>query len=165
MLPRASRAAPLAALGVVALAPPPPPPPPLEAWVRDPTLHSRMGVTFVALLDRVWLLAKHHEHREGICAVLRQELLDGRHVCTTGRFTRVINALSGFVDGVGVGVSESEQLQNAVVAALDAAAKATGGAGHGDAFAAKARELVRATLVELKVPEAQWDAWLDAVEA
>jgi len=136
--------------------------PPLAAWVRDPTLHSRMGVTFGTLLDRVWLIAKTHAARQEICAVLRQELLDGRRVCTTGRFVRVINALSGFVDGVTVGVSDAEQLQHRVVAAMNEARKATHEE-EGDAFAAKARELVRAVLQEMDVPAAEWDAWLNAI--
>ena len=53
-------------------------------------------------------------HKTELCDVLRSEIVAGHSLCFTGRFTRVLNTFSGFVDGISVGVSDNEQLQSRV---------------------------------------------------
>lgn len=124
----------------------------VREWCLDPTLHSVHGVTFNRLLSQVWAIIQDHEHREALEGVLKEDLEASAGVCFTGRFSRVLNTLTGFVDQVQVGISKSEQLQNQVAAAVR-----KGGP------AAELRKTVEAILKDHQVPEAEWSAWLDAL--
>jgi len=42
---------------------------------------------------------------------LTEELTDGDCKCLTGKMTRMVNALTGFVDGISIGISENAQIQ------------------------------------------------------
>jgi len=42
---------------------------------------------------------------------LVEELTDGDCKCLTGKMTRMVNALTGFVDGISIGISENAQIQ------------------------------------------------------
>lgn len=88
-----------------------------SAWNRilaschDKTVHSEHAMSFRYLLYLVWRIARSHEHRDEMCVVLRQEIEDGWGYCFTGRFSRVANALAGFIEGVHIGISNKEQMQ------------------------------------------------------
>lgn len=119
---------------------------PVRAWCRDDLVHGEHGVTFDELLRMVWTVVRDLQR------VLRDELRASVGHCFTGRCSRVVNALTGFVEGVGVGVSEKEQMQSRI-----AALAAKGGDGLRDAAAA--------VLDEFGVTDpAERGAWLDALE-
>lgn len=108
---------------------------------------------FKELFCAAMAVVREHPQRQLLLDRLREELGEGIGYCLQGNMARLVNAFSGIVDGVRVGVSAREQLQAAM------AAIAAGGGATGEK-AAKAR----ATLRELEVPEAEWAAWLDAFE-
>ncbi len=56
--------------------------------------------------------------RTHIATVIKQEIIDGMNYCFTGRVTRLVNSLTGFIDGINIGISENEQINNAVIAAI-----------------------------------------------
>jgi hypothetical protein len=80
-------------------------------------------------------------------------------VCFTGRFTRTLNALTGFIEEVQIGISSGEQMQNQITMAIKRWKDKLG-----DDFQPKAREEVRGILNEFKISEAEQEAWLDAIE-
>ena len=124
----------------------------------DNTVHSRFGVTFAEVLERVWAITQNHEHRNTMEDVLWEEIASGVGYCFTGRFSRLVNALSGFVEEVSVGISEREQISDAVITCLR---KCKEKAGEGYVLVAKDR--VQALLKEYDVAEGEHDAWLDAI--
>ncbi len=90
----------------------------IESWCNVDQIHSTHGITFKELLKHVWEIIKDNEHRVALEEILFQELNAARGVCFTGRFNRVINVLSGFVDQVHVGISSKEQMQNQIIMAI-----------------------------------------------
>jgi hypothetical protein len=72
------------------------------------------SITYPALLSTAWALASDLDARNGGTDVRRrlwQEIKEGTEMCFTGRVSRVVNAFSGFVEGVAIGISQREQLQ------------------------------------------------------
>jgi hypothetical protein len=47
--------------------------------------------------------------------VIIDEIHDGAHTCLTGKISRIVNALNGFVPGVGTGLSKTEEVANSIV--------------------------------------------------
>jgi hypothetical protein len=90
----------------------------LFAAVEDVHGGSFCGLSFGELLSSVWAVIQGHEHAEELSRRLREELFEGRGMCFTGRATRLLNALQGFVDGVHVGVSKREAMQARITAIL-----------------------------------------------
>ena len=83
----------------------------LEEWCECRDIHSMHGIIFEDVLRRVVRIAHTHKDAETIRDILKDELLASEGLCFTGRFSRVVNVLVGFVDGICVSISEREQLQ------------------------------------------------------
>jgi hypothetical protein len=133
--------------------------PPIRYWCLSNDIHSSFGITYKSLLKQVWAIIQDQEHKEELIDVLCQELDASEGVCFTGRFTRTLNALSGFIDEVQIGISPGEQMQNQITMAIKRWKDKLG-----DDFQSKAREEVRSILNEFKVAEADQEVWLDAIE-
>jgi hypothetical protein len=110
-------------------------------------------------LKQVWAIIQDHEHKEAMKEVLFQEINDARGVCFTGRFTRTLNALTGFIEEVKIGINSREQMQNQIAMAVKKAKEKLG-----DDFQVEARANVKKILAEFEVPEVEHEAWLDAIE-
>jgi hypothetical protein len=121
----------------------------IKYWCSDSTIHSNYGVTFGQLLRRVWEIIQEHEHKEVMKSVLKEELIASMGLCFTGRFTRVINSLSGFVEEVSIGISSREQMQNQIAAAIKRS---------------NPHEEVKRILKEHGVNESEWQPWLDVID-
>jgi hypothetical protein len=132
---------------------------PLEAWCLDNSVHSIHGVTYNTLLGKIWGIIMDHEHKEAMKEVLFDELKSSIGVCFTGRFTRAINSLTGFVDAVKIGINSKEQMHNQIAMAINKAKKK-----YGATFQEEARKDVKIILTEFEVPGEEHDAWLDAIE-
>lgn len=88
----------------------------VDRWCVDATVHTRHSITLRELLRLVWRVVRSHTSRDELLAVLADEIHAGAHLCFTGRFSRVLNTLTGFVDGVAVQISDAEQLQGRIAA-------------------------------------------------
>jgi hypothetical protein len=128
--------------------------PPFEQWCADNTIHSIYGITFNILLQHVWSIIRNHKDRHVLEKILIDELNTSIGYCFTGRFTRIINTLCGFVEEINIGVNSKEQMQNQIVMAVKKYA--------GDRVAQK--ENVKLILKEHNVEETEWSAWLEAIE-
>jgi hypothetical protein len=67
--------------------------------------------------------------------------------------------LTGFIEEVQIGISSGEQMQNQITMTIKRWKDKLG-----DDFQPKAREEVRGILNEVKISEAEQEAWLDAIE-
>ena len=63
----------------------------------------------------VYLIAVHHEHKNEIFSILQSEIIDGIDMCFTGRISRLVNALNGFIDGINVGIGRNEEISNSLL--------------------------------------------------
>ena len=149
----------------------------LTDWCTDLTIHSAEGITFYTLLERVWTIVKHHDEHKELEKVLKAEIDDAEKMCFTGRFTRIINCLCGFVEGIQVGISLREQLQIKVgkiareISAMEVPATQKGDDGEEQEIDPEKFKLqaavkrVEDVLDELSiVDQAERNEWLSAVE-
>jgi len=80
----------------------------------DNTVHSMHSMTMKEIIKRVWTiiaLQPDPEKKKCMAKVFRDELYEGRGLCFTGRFTRVVNSLCGLVDGIRIEIAPMERLQ------------------------------------------------------
>jgi Leucine-rich repeat (LRR) protein len=112
------------------------------------------GATLYDLLERAFVVASLHQHSTELFSRVEQEVLDARNVCFTGRASRIINAFSGFVDGVHVRISPRAELHsriNVVMAKRDRASARV-----------ELKELLER--FEGEMPDEERDAWMQAFD-
>ena len=83
----------------------------IQNWFASKEIHSLHQITFAQLFEKVVRVIIHHEHKEGLIERLREELTEALGMCFTGRMNRLVNSLSGIVDGIKVSFSIEEQIQ------------------------------------------------------
>ncbi len=133
-----------------------------HAWFVENSVHSTHGITLYTLLSHVWAIITSHKEKAELCKILKDEMQAGHGVCFTGRFTRVVNSLCGFVPGVSVGISIKEQFQTQLIQLIDNHREKYGEKDYVAPALAATREL----LDEFDIKdETERGAWLDAVES
>jgi hypothetical protein len=133
--------------------------PPIREWCESNAIHSQFGVTYKTLLKKVWEIIQDHEYRETMEEVLFQELNDSKNVCFTGRFTRTLNTLTGFIEQVQIGINSREQMGNQIMMVIKKSKEK-----FGDDFKVEAEKEVKKILAEFEVPETEHGVWLDAID-
>ena len=83
----------------------------IEDWFNSTEIHSLHQITFATLFEKVVRIIIHHEHKECLIERLREELTEAMGMCFTGRMNRLVNSLSGIVEGIKVSFSIEEQIQ------------------------------------------------------
>jgi len=83
----------------------------IHDWFASTEIHSLHQITFATLFEKIVRIIIHHEHKEGLIERLREELTEAIGLCFTGRMNRLVNSLSGIVEGVKVSFSIEEQIQ------------------------------------------------------
>jgi len=83
----------------------------IQNWFASGEIHSLHQITFAQLFEKVVRIIIHHEHKEGLIERLREELTEAMGLCFTGRMNRLVNSLSGIVEGIKVSFSIEEQIQ------------------------------------------------------
>jgi hypothetical protein len=119
--------------------------------------HPQHGVAFSDLLVRVHAIASRHEHSATVLQILRDEVEAGLETCLTGLMSRMVGALSGFVDGVKVTISSREELSNAVLVVRRSGAARYG---NSDAYLTEVTPVVLQLLEDFCVPEPEHESWL-----
>ena len=76
----------------------------------DPTIHSVLCVTWGEVFDRVWNRIQKSSHRNDLIQRLKEEMIESNGMCFTGRFTRLVNVLSGFFDDIQLRISDEDQI-------------------------------------------------------
>ncbi len=86
----------------------------IKLILNDTSVHSITRVTYKKLLERVWQLIKHHEMKRDLIERLKTEVEESLGYCFTGRINRLVNSLTGIVDGIGITISTKEEVQNEI---------------------------------------------------
>lgn len=78
--------------------------------------HTTLGITFGDLLAGVWekIISLKPEYQIEVKKIMceEMELSDGK--CFTGKISRLVSCLHGFIKGVEIGISKSEQISNII---------------------------------------------------
>lgn len=88
----------------------------LETNCKSPTINMSTSLTYLQTFQLIWtILCYKHQQKEivlkDVCERIAVELLDGKDMCFTGKYNRLINSMVGIIEGVQVGFSTQEQLQ------------------------------------------------------
>ena len=86
----------------------------INNMISDISIQSKMHITYNDLLERIWQLIKNHSEKNNLIERLKTEIHDSYLYCFTGRINRLINSLTGFIEGVGITISEKEEVQNEI---------------------------------------------------
>ena len=92
---------------------------------------------------------------------MKDELNASWGVWFTGRFSRIVNVLNGFIDGVEIGISKPEQMQNQIAQVVKKSCKSSEKIKEGEG-----EKEIAAILDDFgEHNEIIRDSWLDAVDA
>ncbi len=83
----------------------------IELNLNDKSIHSIHKVTYGELLEKIWFLIEKHPERKNIYQRLKTEIGESIGYCFTGKINRLVNVMSGYLEGIKVGLSEEEEMQ------------------------------------------------------
>jgi len=81
-------------------------------WIDIKDVHSIHLITFEELLCHVW---KFISDNQELVKVFNDNMNDSMCLCFTGRITRLVSTLDGFVDGVRLEISDNQQIGAIIV--------------------------------------------------
>ena len=143
----------------------------LDSWVDIKTTIGTSSRTLSDLLERAYSIAEKHEDSDVIFERLSQELIDGQDMCFTGRISRIVNAFVGFVEGVEIRVSDRAELHARIDVILRKKSRAkkesgvnTHESGVNTHESGVYKEFLTLISSHCDMPEAEFDAWLEAYE-
>ena len=113
---------------------------------------NNKSCTMSQILERIWAHAKNDKNKDSIIANLFIQMREGIPVCFVGKYTRLLNTLSSFIDEVKTDIPVNTRITNRII---DLKNKDT-----------SKEEIVAditALMKELNVPEEDQEPWLDAV--
>lgn len=124
----------------------------IKRWYKVRTCRTEGDFLYKRTLDGLWSKMKTSALHKELELRLWQEMEDSLGMCCDGHISRLTNVLCGFDDAFAPQLSVAEQLQNrmAVIAGME------GG------IILKVAEAI-AAFKELKVPQEEWEAWVDAL--
>jgi len=124
----------------------------VKRWYRTQTCRMEGDFLYKRTLDGLWAKIKTSPLRKELEIRLWQEMVDSLGMCGDGHISRLTNVLCGFDEAFAPQLSAAEQLQNrmAVIAGME-----------GGIILQVAEAM--AAFKELKVPQEEWEAWVDAL--
>ena len=124
----------------------------IKRWYKVGTCRMEGDFLYKRTLDGLWSKMKTSALRKELELRLWQEMEDSLGMCCDGHISRLTNVLSGFDDAFAPQLSLAEQLQNrmAVIAGME-----------GGIILQVAEAM--AAFKELKLPQEEWEAWVDAL--
>lgn len=124
----------------------------VKRWYRVSSCRTDGDYLYKRTLDGLWAKIKSSSERQELEIRLWQEMIDSLGMCCDGHISRLTNVLSGFDEAFAPQLSPAELLQNrmAVISGME-----------GGIILQVAEALT--AFKELKVPQDQWEAWIDAL--
>lgn len=123
--------------------------------------HSIYKVTYKELFEKVYTIIQENPNKDTLINIFIDEIKDGIDTCFTGQMTRLVNSLNGFVPGVNVTMSKTEELSNSIVALRNKYALMYGQ--NTDNYIQETIPAVWQLLEDMCVPEVEHDIWLEYV--
>jgi hypothetical protein len=109
------------------------------------------------ILERVYVFIKlqNVNSQKELFNILGTEIIETKELCFTGKFSRLINVLSGFVPQINIGISEQEELNDRIIVLIKN--KNQNKNVENDNLKNEVLEL----LIEYNIPEFNWSEYLD----
>lgn len=120
-------------------------------YCSDEDIYDYGPGIYARVCDSVWQYIKNSPSKQDLCKIFVEEMEDNVGMCAQGNLTRLCNVLTGYMEGVGIVESTSEQLQRRMALLMDV-----------EDPSSRVHQ-GRALLEELHIPNAEWNAWLEAL--
>lgn len=121
-------------------------------YYSDEKIYNLKAPTYRLVLDGIWhyVLSQKEDVKKDILSRMSQELEDNIGMCAQGNLSRLINILSGFMSDLKQEYKESLQDKMSKISKIKD----------------KGTRIKKATeiLKKDKIPEDQWNAWLEAMD-
>jgi hypothetical protein len=124
----------------------------IDKYSRDDDVYELGNGIYGKVLDSVWQYISKSADKDQLCYILKQELQDNVGMCAQGNLSRLCNALSGYMDGIGPQESVSERLGRELPTLLEIEDEM------------ERINLAKRLLNEVQLPTDEWDVWLDALK-
>lgn len=137
----------------------------LEIFNNYTEIHSLSECKISDILERIYVLINLQEDlnsKNTLFNILETEIIEIRDLCFTGKFSRLINVLSGFVPEINIGISEQEELNDRIIVLINSRIYAPPlriayNLDENNILKKKVIEL----LIEYNIPEINWSDYLD----
>lgn len=124
--------------------------------------HSGHNIGYKKLFEQVYAIILNSQFKEDLLKIFVQELEDtADNTCLTGKITRLVNVLNGFVLDINVGISKTEELSNSIIVLRNKYAKMY--MNETDKYIAELVPVVWQMLEDNCVPENEHEVWLEYV--
>jgi len=120
-------------------------------YLSDDMIYEYQKGIYGMTIDRVWQFIVKSEHRLDLMKILRNELNDNVGMCAQGNLSRIVNVLCGYLEGLKQEETTAEILGREFPKLMEIEDKET--------RLEKGKEL----LASNKVPEQNWNEWLEAL--
>jgi hypothetical protein len=125
----------------------------LTQYYYEPIKIYEIERAYPRALDGIWAFISRHKEKKELCERVKEELTDNVGMCAQGNLTRLCNILSGYIEGGPVLERPKGEILQEKMAAIAA----------GEVTDDEKRAAARILLGEMAVPEAEWDAWIEAL--
>ena len=122
----------------------------LKKYLEGDTIYD-IEAAYPRILDAVWQFIKNHDDKACLVKTLKIELTDNVGMCQQGNLTRLCNILSGYMEGIQLRPL-AEQLGDLLPPLMEEPNERI------------RLEKARGILRSLRVPDQEWDRWLDALK-
>ena len=100
----------------------------------------------------MWQYIADSPHKNDLCKILGDEIIDSVGMCAQGNLSRICNVLSGYLDGIKVKESTAEILGRVFPPLMNINEKT------------ERLEKAKKILMDYDVPQEQWGAWIEPLE-
>lgn len=125
--------------------------------------HSGYNVGYQRLFEQVYAVIVESTYKDDLISIFIEEITEtvDNTSCLTGKMTRMVNALNGFVLDINVGISKTEEIANNIIVLRNKYAKLY--LNEPDKYIAELVPVVWQMLEDNCVPENEHDVWLEYV--
>jgi hypothetical protein len=124
--------------------------------------HSGYNVGYKKLFEQVYAIIINSSFKEDLLKIFIDEIEETADTtCLTGKMTRMVNVLNGFVLDINVGISKTEELSNSIIVLRNKFAKIY--VNEPDKYIEELVPVVWQMLEDNCVPETEHEVWLEYV--
>jgi hypothetical protein len=124
--------------------------------------HSGYNVGYKKLFEQVYAIIINSSFKEDLLKIFIDEVEEtADETCLTGKMTRMVNVLNGFVLDINVGISKTEELSNSIIVLRNKYAKIY--VNEPDKYIEELVPVVWQMLEDNCVPENEHEVWLEYV--
>lgn len=133
----------------------------MDSITKNDYHHSGYNISYSCLFERVFAIIVNSQYKDDMIKVFIEELEDTTDVCLTGKMTRIVNVLNGFILDVNVGISKNEELANDIIVLRNRFAKIY--VDDPDKYITELVPVVWQLLEDNCIPQNEQEVWLEYV--